>query len=186
MNRRGAQRVPRDGTTSSVIGDQEMSVCETNSRPATPPLVGGFTLVELMIVVALIGILAAIVYPSYQNYVRETHRTNAQAALTEASAVIERYFSDNNTYVGFSIGADPGGADDFPNWAPIDEKPANARYALAFTAGEPTATTWEIRATPVGGQVGDGILELDSTGRQGWDRNGDNDTADAGENSWRD
>ena len=59
----------------------------------------GFTLIELMIVVAIIGIIAAIGYPSYQNSVRESRRTDAYAALTAIAAQQERYFSDNNTYV---------------------------------------------------------------------------------------
>ncbi len=58
----------------------------------------GFTLIELIIVILIIGILAAISYPSYQEYVMRGNRTEAMALLNEAAARQERYFAQNNTY----------------------------------------------------------------------------------------
>ncbi len=59
----------------------------------------GFTLIEMMIVVAIIGILAAIAYPSYDEYVKRGNRTEGQALLSDASARQERYFGQNNAYI---------------------------------------------------------------------------------------
>src|SRR6185369_3390771 len=58
----------------------------------------GFTLIELMIVVAVIGVLAAIVYPSYQDYVRRANRSAAQQIMLDVSAKQEQYLTDRRSY----------------------------------------------------------------------------------------
>ena len=58
----------------------------------------GFTLIELMIVVVIVGILAAIAYPAYQQHVREGKRADAHAALLRIATLEEKFFSNNNTY----------------------------------------------------------------------------------------
>ncbi|MGE8500109.1 MAG: type IV pilin protein [Pseudomonas sp.] len=59
----------------------------------------GFTLIEIMIVVVIIGIMAAIAVPNYSEYVKRGNRTEGQALLSDASARQERYFSQNNAYI---------------------------------------------------------------------------------------
>ncbi|WP_252272646.1 type IV pilin protein [Pseudomonas subflava] len=59
----------------------------------------GFTLIELMIVLVVLGILASLAFPSYSEYVKRGHRSEGQAFLNDASARQERYFAQNNTYI---------------------------------------------------------------------------------------
>src|SRR3989304_10051200 len=58
----------------------------------------GFTLIELMIVVVIVGILAAIAYPSYNRYSTQTRRSDGKIALTQAASLQEKFFSDCNWY----------------------------------------------------------------------------------------
>lgn len=66
----------------------------------------GFTLIELMIVVAVIAILAAVAYPSYQEQIRKSRRAQAKADLVEYMQLAERYHTVNNSYVDFDLPAD--------------------------------------------------------------------------------
>lgn len=71
----------------------------------------GFTLIELMIAVAVIAILAAVAFPSYQDSVRKTRRADAKAALERVAALQERWFTENNSYTSdpVDLGGTAGG-----------------------------------------------------------------------------
>lgn len=100
----------------------------------TKPLPGqhhGFTLVELMIVVTVIGILAAVAIPSYSNYVKKSRRTDALDALSKASVLQEKYRVNNTTY-GTALQAGISGTS------------PQGFYAITVTAN--TATTYTIQA----------------------------------------
>ncbi len=58
----------------------------------------GFTLIELMITIAILGIIASIALPSYSSYVKRGNRSEGRAYLVNAAALMERYYSDNNVY----------------------------------------------------------------------------------------
>jgi|JRYL01.1.fsa_nt_gb type IV pilus assembly protein PilE len=70
----------------------------------TKQLVEGFTLVELMIVVAIIGILSSIAFPAYQDYVARGKITEATSGLADLRVKLEQYFQDNRTYAGYVDG----------------------------------------------------------------------------------
>ena len=106
----------------------------------------GFTLVDLMIAMAIIGILAAIEYPSYSEYTKKTRRAEAAAALLEGAQVAERQFSQTGAYANAPV----------PAHSPST---GNAVYdiALVTDAGDPLVQGgYAITATAVAGGMMDG------------------------------
>ncbi|WP_312843154.1 type IV pilin protein [Diaphorobacter nitroreducens] len=116
----------------------------------------GFTLIELMIVVAIVGILSAIAYPSYSEYVRRGHRADARAGLLQAQQWLERAATANGLY--------PTALPAALTWNGDTTK----RYDIAFQAGNTTAA-FTLTATPKGAQTGDkcGTYTLSNTGVRG-------------------
>lgn len=101
----------------------------------------GWTLIELMVVVAIVGILAAVAYPSYTEYVRKGRRADAVAALGAVQQAQERYRSNHPSYGTMAeIGA--------------PSTTAHGHYTVAVT-GTPTASTYSAVATPIGAQASD-------------------------------
>lgn len=90
----------------------------------------GFTLLELMIAVAVIGILAAIAFPSYQQYVLKSRRTDAMAGLVNLQQDIEKWRVNNASYAGCTICSAP--ASDYYTFAISSETATN--YTLTATA----------------------------------------------------
>ena len=114
----------------------------------------GFTLIELMIVVAIIGVLAAVSYPSYREYTVRTHRTDATGNLLELAQYLERYNTEVGNYTGASL--------------PFTQSPkeGSTKYYNLATSSL-TATAFTLTATPLGGQLAHdtacGTLSLKST-----------------------
>lgn len=119
----------------------------------------GMTLIELMIVVAIVGILSAIAYPAYESYVQSSRRSVGQGGLLEIAQVMERAFTTNGVYPTVSSAL------------PFVRIPATGNridYNVTLTASS-TTTEFFLRATPVNGQATDtcGALTLNSVGNKG-------------------
>lgn len=125
----------------------------------------GFTLIEIMIAVAIVGILTAVALPAYNDYTRKAKRSEAKSLLMQVAARQEQYYLNNKTYtetmtnLGFTVDAD----------GKVDTENNNYKvYTLdAATAGCGIDVCYELRAVPQGSQANDAcatlILKSDGT-----------------------
>lgn len=120
----------------------------------------GFTLMELMIIIGVIGILAAIAFPSYQGYVKKTNRKAAIAEMSDVGQQLERYYNINNgTYAA-------GGKPEISIEKESIRKDIEKRYGYKIEMTTRNAQDYVITATLTGnGDPKCGNLTLDSTGQ---------------------
>lgn len=114
----------------------------------------GFTLIEMLIVIAIIGVLAAIAYPTYTQFIERARRADARAVLLEAAQFMERRFTESRSYVGITL----------PTSLSAAPREGAAWYSIA--ASNLTATTYTLTATPRSGWTPKscGSLSLDQLG----------------------
>ncbi|OGT15833.1 MAG: hypothetical protein A3J49_15565 [Gallionellales bacterium RIFCSPHIGHO2_02_FULL_57_16] len=119
----------------------------------------GFSLIELMIAVVIVGILAAVAFPSYQNYLIKGNRAAAQSFMVDVESREKQYLLDARTYLDVANNAGFPGLGmtvptDVSNWYNIEVTTSSAPPAFTITA------------TPVAGtrQESDGVLTLDNSG----------------------
>lgn len=118
----------------------------------------GFTLIELMIVISILGIVAALAYPSYAESVRETRRSDGMAELMQLMQQQERFFQNNRSYtIDFTeLG-----------YASASVESKNNMYTISAAAcGGDIARCVQLTATPKDAMAGDGTIALDSRGQR--------------------
>lgn len=115
----------------------------------------GFTLIELVVAVAIIGILASIALPNYLEYVKKGRRAAAQSHLMDVAQRQQQYLLDNRSYAA--------ALSTLSLTTPGD---VSAYYTITIEAADATPPTFTVTATPVSGsaQAGDATLTLDNTG----------------------
>lgn len=129
----------------------------------------GFTLVELMIVVAIIGILAAIAYPSYVQYKVRVNRTDTQAEMMEIAHRLTTYKMANQTFVGRTA-LNIYGATTIPRTQPLYDVALTDVDGVELTNASATVRTWLLVATPRIGttQAENGVICLNDQGQKFW------------------
>ncbi len=119
--------------------NQKVSICPRRSR--------GYTLIELMIVVTMIGIVASIAYSSFTGYTQRADRSQAQADIYEIAQIMERGYTENQDYQQVSFNGSAVGASNDLDF--FDDR--NPRYNFTVTAVAPavgTASSYLIQAIP--------------------------------------
>jgi type IV pilus assembly protein PilE len=109
----------------------------------------GFTLIELMIVVAIVAIIAAVALPSYQSQIQTTRRGAAAGCLLEIAQQMERRYTSSLTYNSTTT---------LPSVGCATTQASN--YTFGFATNFPTTTTYVIQATAQGSQADDGCGDL--------------------------
>lgn len=133
-----------------------------SKRPAKPSIRNGFTLIELMIAVAIVGILSAIAYPSYVQYIARSHRAEAKAAILEDVQFLERNFTEANRYDKV-FDKDEADSDDWDDVVlPVTSAPREGTASYNISTRSPAnvvtldETTYTVWATPATGGRMDG------------------------------
>lgn len=127
-------------------------------RECPRPPGGGFTLIEVVIVTAIVAILAAIAIPNYFQYIARGHRSEARMTLTQAAQWMERWRTQNNSYQGAALPV------------ALQRSPASGAIVYNITVATPTAGTYTLTATPAPGPMQNDACQaftLDQTGLRG-------------------
>jgi len=133
-----------------------VAATERRQRSAGRPA-AGFTLIELVVVMAIAAILAAIAIPNYSEYIVRSNRSNAQSFLTDIASRQAQFFLDRRTYAATAA--------DLNLAMPAD---LAARYTVAIAVVQGPPLTYTATATPIGAQVSDrcGAMTINQAGNK--------------------
>lgn len=126
----------------------------------------GFTLIEILIVVAIIAILASIAYPSYQEYVLKGRRAEARTALTNLMIQQERYLTQKGTYGEFSYGSTTDVGKAFKQYSGDADGPTSYKLSAAACTGASARDCIQLTAEPKLADTKAGQLTMDSLGNR--------------------
>ena len=115
----------------------------------------GFTLIEIMIAVAIMGILAMVAYPSYQNSVRKSRRADGIAAALAVQVAQERFRGSCKFYAENLGGADVCGATASASTVAANATSNDGFYTLSITASSASGNSWTLVVAPTGNQTAD-------------------------------
>lgn len=128
----------------------------------------GFSLIELMIVVAVLALMVAFAYPSYREHVCKVERNQAKADLLSFAQNLEAFYTTNqfsykndNVYIG----------DIFPLHSPSERAPAEKKFTLSAQIPQ-SGDAFVLTAERAGGSCDDGVLTLSSNGERQWTKDG--------------
>lgn len=143
-----------------------MAFSDQQGGAGPAPRSRGFTLIELMIVVAVIAILSAIAYPSYREHVLRGNRNDAKGVLLENAQWMERNYTTTNLYNQDGSGTAISASTALP-WPKSPRDGGNTYYTMAITAV--ASSSYTLTATPAGTSVNDrcGNLTITNTGLKG-------------------
>ena len=141
----------------------------------------GFTLIELMVAVAILAILSAIAMPIYTTYSNRTYRSEAMADLMDCAQALERRAGQTFDYLGAAVGGANAGVIDVSVCTPRSMAANPQRYVINVVG---TASTYALTATPQNGIDEGRMISLNSNGQRGWDEDVPANGIDPDEMDW--
>ncbi|GAB3052002.1 type IV pilin protein [Acinetobacter apis] len=131
----------------------------------------GFTLIEMLVVIGIIGVLVGIAYPSYANYMVSANREDVKVELTQIASKLTSYQQVNHSFSGASLNSN-GQITSVATGNNRSNYPRQGTPLYTIELAVTTATSYTLTATPIarGRQDGDGVVCLDNLGQKFWQK----------------